>query len=82
MQGITCISVIVHPISQSSLDISLLSGLALLQQKSENYNSIHFYVGSLFSDDFHSDSTLILKTIAMKHCMDTGARPHVCGVSE
>jgi hypothetical protein len=28
------------------------------------------------SDDFCSDSTLILTT-AMKLCMDTGARPHV-----
>jgi hypothetical protein len=41
-----------------------------------------FYVGTiqricLFSDDFYSDSTLILTTIAMKQCMDIGARPHV-----
>jgi hypothetical protein len=34
----------------------------------------------LFSDDFYSDSTLILATIAMKQCIDIGARPHVCGV--
>jgi hypothetical protein len=44
-----------------------------------------FYVGTiqrncLFSDDFYSDTTMIL-TIAVKWCMDIGARSHVCGVS-
>jgi hypothetical protein len=33
-----------------------------------------------FSDYYYSDSTLILTTIAVKWCMDIGARPHVCGV--
>jgi hypothetical protein len=32
------------------------------------------------SDDFYSDSTLILMTVAMKQCMDIGARLHGCGV--
>jgi hypothetical protein len=32
----------------------------------------------LFSDDFSSDSTLILTTITMKQCTDICARPHVC----
>jgi hypothetical protein len=45
---------------------------------------LYFYVGTVqricpFSDDFHSDSALIL-TISVKQCMDVGARPHVCGV--
>jgi hypothetical protein len=31
------------------------------------------------SNDFNSDGTLILTTIAVKACMDIGARPHVCG---
>jgi hypothetical protein len=44
-----------------------------------------FYVGTMqricfFSDDFYSDSTLILTTIAVKQCRDIGARSHVCGV--
>jgi hypothetical protein len=34
----------------------------------------------LFGDDFYCDSTLILTTIAVKQCMDIGARVHVCGV--
>jgi hypothetical protein len=42
-----------------------------------------FYVGTIqriCADDIYSDTTLILTTVAMKECMDTGARPHVCGV--
>jgi hypothetical protein len=42
-----------------------------------------FYVGTrqrifLFSDDYYSDSTVILTTIAVKQCMDIGTRSHVC----
>jgi hypothetical protein len=44
-----------------------------------------FYFGTiqgicLFSDDFYSDSTLILTTIAMRQYMAKNARPQVCGV--
>jgi hypothetical protein len=65
----------------------------LLQQISENYISVQCRLGvkivfvlvpyrkcCLYSDDFCCDSTLILTTIAMKPCMDIGARPHVYGV--
>jgi hypothetical protein len=43
-----------------------------------------FYVGTiqricLFSDDFYSDSSLTLTTIAVKQHKDIGARPHVYG---
>jgi hypothetical protein len=46
---------------------------------------LRFYVGTiqricLISGDFNSDNTLILTTIAVKQCMDIGAKPHVCGV--
>jgi hypothetical protein len=34
----------------------------------------------LFIDDYNSNSTLILITVAVKWCMDIGARPHVCRV--
>jgi hypothetical protein len=34
----------------------------------------------LCSDDYYSDSTMILTTIAVKCCMDIGARPHMCGI--
>jgi hypothetical protein len=64
------------------------------QQKSENYKSAQcrlcmkiacFYVVTiqriyLLSDDFYSDSTLILTTLAVKECMVIGARLHVCRV--
>jgi hypothetical protein len=44
---------------------------------------LFFYVSTiqrifLFIDDFYSDSTLILTIIAMKQCMDIGARPRGC----
>jgi hypothetical protein len=44
-----------------------------------------FYLGTIqricfFSYDFNSDSTLILTKIAVKQCMDIGARSHVYGV--
>jgi hypothetical protein len=45
------------------------------------------YVGyiqsvSVFSDGFHSDSTLILKTTVMNQYMDIDARSYGCGVSK
>jgi hypothetical protein len=71
---------------------SLLSGLPLLQQKSENYDCVQrrlyvkivFYVDtmqriSVFSDYFYSDSTLSLTVLATKECMDIGATPQACG---
>jgi hypothetical protein len=46
---------------------------------------VFFYVATvqriyLSSDDFYSDSTLILTAIAVKQCMDISARDHICGV--
>jgi hypothetical protein len=70
---------------------SLTSELTLSQQKSENYNSVQCRVSGkivfgtiqricLSSDEFYTNSTLILTTIAVKWCMDLDARPHVCAV--
>jgi hypothetical protein len=72
---------------------SLPSEHPLLQQKSENHNSVqcklrvwklYLYTDTkrrvcLHSDDLCSDSSLIL-TIGMKNCMGRGDRPHVDGV--
>jgi hypothetical protein len=44
---------------------------------------LYYYIGTikgicLFSDNFYSDSTLILTTIAVKQCTDVGVTPCTC----
>jgi hypothetical protein len=89
------LSLVEHPIRQPSLDISphLDSHHRSRNQKTTD-NSVQcrlcvktvcLYVGTvqricLFSGDFYSESTLVLTAIAMKQCMNIGARPCVCGV--
>jgi hypothetical protein len=78
-----------HLTSQPSLDISPITAAEVrklqLRPSVDYVRKLCVYVGTiqrifLLSDDFYSDSTLILTTIAVKWCMDVGARPHVCGV--
>jgi hypothetical protein len=76
-----------HPISQPSLGISPIWTF-IIAAEVINYHSVWklcFYVGTtqricLFSDDFYSDNTLILTTIAVKYYIDIGARTHECSV--
>jgi hypothetical protein len=84
-------SLVDHPISQPSGHLSHLdSHYCSRSQKIRTPSIVDyvcklcFYVGTIqiishFSDDFHSDSTLIL-TIAVKQCMNISDRPYVCGV--
>jgi hypothetical protein len=72
-------SLVDHPISQPSLDISpiwtpiIAAEVRKLQLHPVyiKWGNLRFYVGTIqrichFSDDFYSDSSLILTTIAMK----------------
>jgi hypothetical protein len=86
--------VVHHPISQPSLDISPIwtsfhyqsrSQLTTTPTSADYVWKLRFYTDTigricLLSDNFHSHSTLILTTIAVKKCMDIGAKPYVCGV--
>jgi hypothetical protein len=78
-----------HPISQPSLNISPIWTLVIAAEvrklQLRPVGKLCSYVGTiqricLFTDDFYSDSTLILTTVAVKQCIDIGASPHVCGV--
>jgi hypothetical protein len=76
----------VEPISWAhSKELAPLSHYHSRSNKTTTLSSVdHFYVGTiqrifLFSDDFYSDTTLILTT-SIKQCMCLGARPRVCGV--
>jgi hypothetical protein len=76
-------SLIDHPISEPSLDISPIWTPVITAV--DYVSNLCFYVGAtqricLFSDDFYSDSALISTTIAAKQCMDIGARTHICRV--
>jgi hypothetical protein len=66
---------------------SLISALTLCRLLPNPPHSLplYLYVGHIQTNflsivDFYSDITLILTTIAVKQCMDIGARPHVCRV--
>jgi hypothetical protein len=66
------------PIFFISLANSVTISAALTDILNKKYHTIKRIC--LFTDDFYSDSTLILTTVAVKQCMDIGSRPHVCGV--
>jgi hypothetical protein len=88
IQESTHMSMVVHPISEPSLDISHPnSHYHSRSQKTTAPSSVDYtwklcsYFGTiqiicLLSDGFNSDSTLIWTT-AMKQCMDIGPRPRV-----
>jgi hypothetical protein len=86
-------SLIDHPNSQPSLDISRIWTHLITAEVRKLHTTpssvvyvwkLCLYISTIqrishFSDDFCSYSALIL-TIPVKQCMDVGVRTHVCGV--
>jgi hypothetical protein len=78
-------SLVDHPINQTDLDISAIwAPIIAADARKAHLHLVYtmievaFYVGNmqgicLFSDDFYSDNTLVVK-----QCVDIGVRPHAC----
>jgi hypothetical protein len=85
-------SLVDHPSTQPSLDISpIWTSIITAEVKELPLCPVQIMCEScvlcwyraencLPSDDFYSDSTLILTTVAVNQCVDIDARSHGCGV--